>query len=58
MTGETALTFQVPERNQMYFVEVRAVDEHRKKNPKTWYAAARSNFVLVPSEQYGWYGVV
>lgn len=54
----TSLIFDVPQQNRMYFVEVRAVDDHRKKNPATWYPAARSNFVLVPEDQYGWYGVM
>lgn len=57
-TGETSTVWKVPEANRMYFVEVRAVDEHRERNPATWYPATRSNFVLVPEEQYGWYGVM
>ncbi|MBI2194552.1 MAG: hypothetical protein HYU36_21445 [Planctomycetes bacterium] len=58
MRKGTSLVFEVPEMNRMYFVEVRAVDGHRKKNPATWYPATRMNFVLVPEEQYGWYGVL
>jgi len=58
VTRETWADFDVPEDNWMYFVEVRAMDGHRLKNPKTWYPAARGNFVLVPKEQYGWYGMV
>ena len=56
--GELAVDFEAPEKNWMYFVEVRAVDDHRGKNPDTWYPAGRSNFVVVPKEQYGWYGVL
>ena len=58
VTKETSLIHDVEKENWMYFVEVRAVDDHRRKNPDTWYPAARSNFVLVPEEQYGWYGVL
>jgi len=54
---ETSLIYEVEEPNRMYFVEIRAMDDHRAKNPNTWYPAARSNFVLVPEDQYGWYGV-
>jgi len=57
-TKETLLVYEVEKTNWMYFVEVRAMDDHRQKNPNTWYPAARSNFVLVPEEQYGWYGVL
>ncbi len=57
-TEETSLVYEVGELNRMYFVEVRAMDDHRLKNPETWYPAARSNFVLVPEDQYGWYGVM
>ena len=58
VTQETSVEFAVEEPNRMYFVEVRAMDDHRKVQPETWYPAARSNFVLVPEEQYGWYGVL
>jgi hypothetical protein len=58
LTSATTLRFQVPEEQRMYYVEVRAVDDHRQLNPATWYPAARSNFALVPPEQYGWYGVL
>jgi len=54
----TSFVWQVPQQNWMYFIEVRAVDEHRTLQPDTWYPAARHNFVLVPKEQYGWYGVL
>ncbi len=57
-TEETSVVYEVEEPNRMYFVEERAMDGHREKNPDTWYPAARSNFVLVPEDQYGWYGVV
>ena len=57
-TGDTSLVWKVPEANRMYYVEIRAVDDHREKNPDAWYPAARSNFVLVPEDQYGWYGVM
>ncbi len=57
-TRETAAEFAVPEMNRMYFQEVTAMDSHRAKNPKTWYPATVWNFVLVPPEQYGWYGVL
>jgi hypothetical protein len=57
-THETSVSFDVPEQHRMYFVEVRAMDDHRKKNPNTWYPAGRSNFVLVPADAYGWYGVL
>jgi transglutaminase-like putative cysteine protease len=55
---QTFADWRVPERNWMYFVEVRAMDQHRRSNSATWYPAARSNFVLVPEDQYGWYGVL
>ncbi|MEW6754088.1 MAG: transglutaminase domain-containing protein [Candidatus Latescibacterota bacterium] len=57
-TAATSLEWEVEEPNWMYFVEVQAMDDHRQKMPATWYPAARSNFVLVPREQYGWYGVL
>ena len=57
-TKETLLVYEVKKTNWMYFVEVRAMDDHRQNNPNTWYPAARSNFVLVPEGQYGWYGVL
>ena len=57
-TDQTRCPFDVPGMNRMYFVEVRALDDHRTRNPDTWYPAARSNFVLVPADQYGWYGVM
>lgn len=57
LTRSTSLTVKV-EPNWMYFVEIRAMDAHRALNPATWYPAARSNFVLAPEEQYGWYGVL
>ena len=56
-TDETSLTYEVDEPNRMYFVETRAMDDHREKNPDTWYPAVRSNFVLA-DEEYGWYGVL
>jgi hypothetical protein len=58
LTRATSFNFKVEEPNWMYFVEVRAVDDHRSLNPDTWYPAARSNFVLAPEDQYGWYGVL
>lgn len=57
-TDLTSISFDVPESNRMYFIEVKALDDHRTKNADTWYPAARSNFVLVPPEQYGWYNVI
>jgi hypothetical protein len=57
-TGETSLVYEVEELNRMYFVEVRAMDDHRTRNPNTWYPATCSNFVLVPEDQYGWYGML
>lgn len=50
--------WEVPERNRIYFYEVAAMDDHRRFNPNTWYPGLRSNFLLVPEEQYGWYGVI
>jgi len=58
VTAGTSLLFKPPELNRMYFVEVRAMDDHRAKEPDTWYPAARSNFVPAPEDQYGWYGVL
>jgi hypothetical protein len=57
-TADIHFDFDVPEAMRMYFVEVRAADEHRQHNPSTWYPAARWNVVLAPREQYGWYGVL
>jgi len=57
LTRSTSITVKL-EPNWMYYVEVRAVDGHRALNPDTWYPAARSNFVMVPEDQYGWYGVL
>ena len=57
-TDATEVLFDVPERNRMYYIEVRSMDAHRQLNPATWYPPSRSNFVLVPPEQYGWYGVL
>ena len=56
--GGTSLRWRVPEPNRMYFVGVAATDDHVAKNPDTWYPEAPGNFVLVPKDQYGWYGVV
>jgi len=58
LTRRTWLRYEVPEPERMYFVEIRAVDAHRRLNPETWYPAARLNFALVPPERYGWYGVL
>lgn len=57
-TTKTRAPFAAPEPNRMYFVEVRATDRHGDRNPDTWYPPGRWNFVLVPEEQYGWYGVM
>jgi len=57
-TEQTSFEFEVPQPNRMYFIEVRALDDHRTLQTNTWYPAARSNFVLVPPDQYGWYGVL
>ena len=57
-TGDTHVDWEVEDMNRMYFVEVRAKDNHRKRNAQTWHPPARSNFVLVPENQYGWYGVM
>ncbi len=54
----TSLKWRVPEPNRMYFVGIAATDDHVEKNPDTWYPEAVGNFVLVPPDQYGWYGVV
>ncbi|MFC1461950.1 hypothetical protein ACFLQR_05490 [Verrucomicrobiota bacterium] len=48
----------MPEPNRMYFYEVKATDDHVKKEPSTWYPTVRGNFVPVPADQYGWYGVL
>lgn len=58
MTRETSAEFAVPEMMRMYFAQVRAMDDQRKRNPNTWYPAAKWNFVLAPEKQYGWYGVL
>lgn len=57
-TRETSAEFAVPEMMRMYFAQVRAMDDQRKRNPNTWYPAAKWNFVLAPENQYGWYGVL
>jgi hypothetical protein len=58
VVNKPSMAWKVPEENRMYFFGVSAIDDHIKKNPATWYPEARSNFVLVPEDQYGWYGVV
>lgn len=58
IVDDASLIWQVPEHNRMYFVGITAIDDHVTKNPKTWYPEAPGNFVLVPREQYGWYGVL
>ncbi|MBI4557411.1 MAG: transglutaminase domain-containing protein [Candidatus Hydrogenedentes bacterium] len=57
-TPQTVLPWRVPETNRMYFIGVTAFDDHIRKNQRTWYPEAVGNFVLVPKEQYGWYGVL
>ena len=57
-TAECSTVFEVPQANRMYFAEVRAMDDHRCKNSDTWYPVSRWNFVMVPPEQYGWYGMM
>ena len=57
-TRETSCVFEVPEMNKMYYILAKAKDSHVAKNAKTWYPNACWNFVLVPKEQYGWYGVM
>jgi hypothetical protein len=57
-TTATELVFEPPESHYLYYVHVQAVDEHRQLNVDTWYPAARGNLVLVPEDQYGWYGVL
>lgn len=52
------LDFEVPQANFMYHYSVSAVDDHRKLNPATWYPSRVSNFMLVPTTQYGWYGAI
>jgi hypothetical protein len=52
------LEWEVPEMNFLYYFEVRAMDDHRRFNPDTWYLPVRNNFLLVPEDQYGWYGVI
>jgi len=58
MTDSTTATWTVPKKNWMYFVGVTAIDDHVKRNPRTWYPEAVGNFVLAPRNQYGWYGVL
>jgi hypothetical protein len=58
LTKQTSHDFPIPQPNRMYFMEVRAMDNHRQKNPNTWYPPTRWNFVLAPKDQYGWYGVL
>jgi hypothetical protein len=58
VTKVNYLEWEVPQKNTIYFIETRAKDDHRRFNPDTWYPATRNNFLLVPPEQYGWYGVV
>ena len=58
VTDETSIAFNVPEENRMYFVKVRAMDDHRTRNPDTWYATAKGNFVFFAEDHYGWYGVL
>lgn len=57
-TRECYLDWEAPEQNRIYYFEVRAKDDHRRFNPNTWYLPVRNNFLLVPPEQYGWYGVI
>jgi hypothetical protein len=57
-TDQTSVDFTPPERNRMYHLHIRATDDHRDRNPDTWYPVARGNFVLVPPDQYGWYNVL
>jgi hypothetical protein len=57
-TAEPHHDWDVPEMNRHYFYDVCAMDDHREKNAQTWYPAVPGNFVLVPKEQYGWYGVL
>ena len=54
----TSLKWRVPELNRMYFVGIAAIDDHIRRNPDTWYPETVGNFVLVPKDQYGWYGVL
>lgn len=56
--SSTSLVWKVPEENRMYFTGVAAIDDHVKKNSATWYPEAPGNFVLVPADRYGWYGVL
>ncbi|MCX5659914.1 MAG: hypothetical protein NTW19_09355 [Planctomycetota bacterium] len=58
MAPEAHLDFDVPQANCMYHYRVSAVDDHRQKNPRTWYPSRVSNFMLVPTTQYGWYGTI
>lgn len=58
LTRSTSAIFEAPDANRMYYVEVRALDDHRTLNPKTWYPPTRWNFVVTPPEQYGWYGML
>jgi hypothetical protein len=55
---EPYFDWEVPQSNRHYFYDVCAMDDHRAKNPATWYPSLPGNFVLVPPEQYGWYGVL
>lgn len=58
MTDKTSVSWKVPDENTMYYVGVAATDDHVKKNRNTWYPEAVINFVLVPPDQYGWYGIL
>jgi hypothetical protein len=57
-TRDTAIEWDVPQMNTMYYILAQAKDAHVEKNAKTWYPNSCWNFVLVPPEQYGWYGVM
>jgi len=52
IVGEPHFDWEVPPRNRHYYYDVCAMDDHREKNPDTWYPALPGNFVLVPPDQY------
>lgn len=58
ITRDSAVLFDVPQANTMYYILAKAKDGHVARNAATWYPNACWNFVLVPPEQYGWYGVL
>jgi hypothetical protein len=58
LTPTPSFEWEVEEWNRIYYYEVAALCDHRRLNPDTWYPALRNAFLLVPEDQYGWYGVL